>query len=47
MSAHFWLGLQMDYDLDTKRDESGKCVYDKIQRRREKILESKKQLKLK
>jgi len=44
-SAQFWLGLQMDYDLDAQKDKFGKCVYDKIQKRREKILASKKQPK--
>ncbi len=45
MSAQFWLGLQMDYDLDTQKDKSGKSVYDKIQQRRGKTLKSRKQLK--
>lgn len=26
MSAAFWLGLQMDYELDLERDRLGKCL---------------------
>lgn len=44
MSAQFWLGLQMDYDLDAQKDKVGSRVYDKIQQRREKFLALKKQL---
>ncbi len=25
-SARFWLGLQMDYDLDVETDKSSKCI---------------------
>jgi len=44
MSAQFWLGLQMDYDLDAQEDKVGRRVYGKIQKLRERILASKKQL---
>ena len=45
MSAQFWLGLQMDYDLDTQRDKVGNRIYNKICQRREKTRVSKKQKK--
>lgn len=32
-SAEFWLGLQMDYDLDTIRLESGRKIHSEVQRR--------------
>ncbi len=45
MSAQFWLGLQMDYDLEFQKDKVGNSVYDKIQKRRNKLLSIKKALK--
>jgi len=30
MSPHFWLGLQMDYDLDTVKDQVGKKLKEEI-----------------
>jgi len=30
-SASFWLGLQMDYDLDTAIDESGRDIEQQVQ----------------
>ncbi|VAW13433.1 Antitoxin HigA [hydrothermal vent metagenome] len=45
MSAQFWLGLQMDYDLNIQKDKVGSSVYDRIQKRREKLLLKKKNSK--
>ena len=30
MSAQFWLGLQMDYDLDTEEDKLGKRLVEEV-----------------
>jgi len=30
-SASFWLGLQMDYDLDTAIDENGRSIEQQVQ----------------
>jgi addiction module HigA family antidote len=32
MSAHFWSGLQMDYDLDTEEDRLGKRLAKEVRR---------------
>jgi addiction module HigA family antidote len=35
MSAQFWLGLQMDYDLDVEKDRLGDCLKTEVGRYRE------------
>ena len=32
MSSQFWLGLQMDYDLDIEEDKLGECLEEEIRR---------------